>query len=113
MKSESLLLVAETLRANHHQHLGITAYPPAPLHSPPAIRLEHADIPSFSNAIDFARDHWPVDELCLIGSHGAVGTTNMDDPAETLPVGFLHFLDPEILVRIPVADPEDQADQID
>ena len=31
----------------------------------------------------------------------------------TLPGGFLRFLDPETLLRIPVGDPEDEGDQID
>jgi len=41
-----------------------------------------------------------------IAAHGAVGTTNIDDPAETLPPGFLHFLDPEVLLPFPIDDPE-------
>ena len=52
-------------------------------------------------------------DLCLIGSHGAIGPTNIDDPTDTLAPGFLQFLDPETLLRIPVGDPEDQGDQID
>lgn len=113
MKPESLHKVAETLRAAHHRHLGITVYPPKPPNVPPATRLEHPDIQSFSNALDRAQEQWPAGDLCLIGSHGAVGSTNIDDPGDTLPVGFLHFLDPETLLRIPVGDPEDQGDQID
>lgn len=113
MKPESLQQVAETLRAARHQHLGITAYPPRPSNVPPAARLDNPDIQSFSSALDLACEQWPDSDLCLIASHGAVGTTNVDDPADTLPAGFLHFLDPETLLRIPVGDPEDQGDQID
>jgi hypothetical protein len=113
MKAESLHKVAETLRTSHHQHLGITAQPPRPAHAPSAVRLERPDIQSFTNAMDRARAQWPSSDLCLIGSHGAIGPTNLDDPLDTLPDGFLQFLDPETLLRIPVGDPEDQGDQID
>lgn len=113
MKPESLHKVAETLRSTHHHHLGITAFPPKPPNVPPATRLERPDIQSFSSALDRAKAAWPHSDLCLIGSHGAVGPTNIDDPSDTLPAGFLQFLDPETLLRIPVGDPEDQGDQID
>lgn len=113
MKPESLHKVAEMLRSSQHHHLGITAYPPKPANVPPATRLERADIQSFGSAMDRARAQWPDSDLCLIGSHGAVGPTNIDDPTDTLPPGFLQFLDPETLLRIPVGDPEDQGDQID
>lgn len=113
MKPESLHKLAETLRTSHHHHLGITAYPPNPPNVPAATRLERPDIQSFGNAMDRAREQWPYSDLCLIGSHGAVGSTNMDDPTDTLPPGFLQFLDPETLFLIPVGDPEDQGDQID
>jgi hypothetical protein len=113
MKPESLHKVAQTLRAAHHHHLGVTAQPPKPPNAPPAARLEHADLQSFTSAMDRARAQWPDSDLCLIGSHGAVGLTNIDDPSDTLPPGFLQFLDPETLLRIPVGDPEDQGDQID
>lgn len=113
MKPESLQKVAETLRSSHHHHLGITAQPPKPAHAPSAARLERRDIQSFASALDRAQAQWPGSDLCLIGSHGAIGPTNIDDPSDTLPVGFLQFLDPETLVRIPVGDPEDQGDQID
>jgi hypothetical protein len=113
MKPESLQKVAETLRSAHHHHLGITAQPPKPPHAPAAAQLEHHDIQSFTSALDSARAQWPDTDLCLIGAHGALGPTNIDDPADTLPPGFLQFLDPETLLRIPVGDPEDQGDQID
>jgi hypothetical protein len=113
MKTESLHKVAETLRSTHHLHLGITAHPPTPPHAPATAQLEHHDIQSFTRALDSAQTQWPSTDLCLIGAHGALGTTNIDDPFDTLPAGFLQFLDPETLLRIPVGDPEDQGDQID
>jgi hypothetical protein len=113
MKSASLQKVAEKLRSSHHQHLGITAQPPKPAHAPAAARLEHHDIQSFTSALDRAESQWPDADLCLIGAQGAIGPTNIDDPTDTLPPGFLQFLDPETLLRIPVGDPEDQGDQID
>jgi hypothetical protein len=113
MKPESLHKVAETLRATHHHHLGVTANPPKPPHAAPAARLERPDIQAFTSALDRARSQWPDSDLCLIGAHGAIGPTNIDDPTDTLPPGFLQFLDPETLLRIPVGDPEDQGDQID
>ena len=113
MKPESLHKVAETLRASHHPYLGVTALPPKPAHAPAAARLEHSDIQSFTNAMDLARGQWPDADLCLVGSHGALGPTNIDEPTDTLPPGFLQFLDPETLLRIPVGDPEDQGEQID
>lgn len=113
MKPESLHKVAGTLRAAHHQHLGITAQPPSPPHAPAASRLEHKDIQSFTKALDRAKTQWPDSDLCLIGAQGAIGPTNIDDPTDTLPAGFLQFLDPENLLRIPMGDPEDEGDQID
>ena len=113
MKPEKLKQAAEVLQKSHHQHLGITPHPPQPRHAPPAARLERPDIISFTNALDRARDQWPGADLCLVGAHGALGETNIDDPADTLPAGFLQLLDPEILLRVPVADPEDEGDQID
>ena len=113
MKPESLLKIAETLRASHHQHLGIAQHPPSPRHAPAAARLERGDIQSFTSALDDAREQWPDADLCLIGADGTLGTTNIDDPFDTLPPGFLQFLDAEPLLRIPVGDPEDQGDQID
>ena len=113
MNPESLHKVAETLRSAHHHHLGVTAQPPKPAHAPAAARLERRDIQSFTSAMDRARTQWPDSDLCLIGAHGAIGSTNIDNPADTLPFGFLQFLDPETLLRIPVGDPEDQGDQID
>jgi hypothetical protein len=113
MKPESLHKVAGTLRSAHHHHLGITAHPPKPPHAPAAARLERPDIQAFTTAMDRARAAWPASDLCLIGAHGAIGSTNIDDPTDTLPLGFLQFLDPETLLRIPVGDPEDQGDQID
>jgi hypothetical protein len=113
MKPESLHKVAETLRSAHHHHLGITTQPPKPAHAPAAVSLVRRDIQSFTGALDRARAQWPNSDLCLIGAHGAIGPTNIDDPADALPAGFLQFLDPQTLLRIPVADPEDQGDQID
>ncbi len=113
MKPESLQKVAETLRSAPHHHLGITTNPPKPPHAPAAARLERRDIQSFTGALDRATAQWPSSDLCLIGAHGAIGPTNIDDPTDTLPPGFLQFLDPEILLSIPVGDPEDQGDQID
>jgi hypothetical protein len=113
MKPEQLHQVAEALQKSHHQHLGITRHPPRPPHSTPAARLERPDILSFTNAMDNARSQWPDSDLCLIGAQGALGGTNIDDPSDALPEGCLQFLDPELLLRIPVADPEDQDDQID
>jgi hypothetical protein len=113
MKPESLHKVAETLRSVHHHHLGVTAYPPKPPNAAPAARLERPDIQAFASALDRAKVQWPHTNLCLIGAHGAIGSTNIDDPTDTLPPGFLQFLDPETLLRIPVGDPEDQGDQID
>ncbi len=113
MNPQLLPQVAETLRNAHHHHLGITARPPRPANAPPAVRLERPDIHAFSRAMDRAKAQWPASDLCLIGSYGAVGPTNIDDPTDTLPDGFLQFLDPEVLLHIPVGDPEDQGDQID
>lgn len=113
MKPEGLQKIAETLRTAHHHHLGITADPPKPPHAPITARLERPDIYSFSSALDNAQAQWPGSGLCLIGAHGALAPTNIDDPTDTLPAGFLQFLDPEVLLRIPVGDPQDQGDQID
>jgi hypothetical protein len=113
MKPESLPKVAETLRSAHHHHLGITAQPVKPRHAPAAALLVRPDIQSFTNALDNATAQWPNTDLCLIGAHGALAPTNIDDPTDTLPTGFLQFLDPEVLLRLPVGDPEDQGDQID
>jgi hypothetical protein len=113
MKPEALHKIAEILRKSHHQHLGITRQPPKPPHAPPARRLERGDLLSFTNALDSARDQWPDSDLCLIGADGALAPTNIDDPSDTLPPGFLQFLDPEMLMHIPISDPEDQGDQID
>lgn len=113
MKSEQIQKAAETLQKSHHQHLGITPYPPQPRHAPPAARLERPDILSFTNALDRAREQWPDTDFCLVGAHGALGETNIDDPSDTLPTGFLQLFDPEVLLRVPVGDPEDEGDQID
>lgn len=113
MNPELLHAVAETLQSAHHHHVGITAHPPKPPHAPAAASLERHDIQSFSRAMDRASAQWPSTDLCLIGAHGAIGPTNIDDPTDTLPAGFLQFLDPEMLLHIPVGDPEDQGDQID
>jgi len=113
MKPEALHKIAEALQKSHHQHLGITSQPPQPPHAPVARRLERPALLSFTNALDSARDHWPDSDLCLIGADGALAPTNIDDSSDTLPPGFLQFLDPEMLIRIPIGDPEDQGDQID
>lgn len=113
MKPEVLQQVAQALQMSHHQHLGITPQPPKPQHAPTAARLERNDVLAFTNALDNAREQWPTSDLCLIGSQGAIGPTNIDDPTDTLPAGFLQLLDPEVLLRIPIGDPEDQEDQID
>ncbi len=113
MKFESLPKIAETLRGSHHHHLGITVQPPRPRHAPAAAQLEHRDIQSFMSALDQAQELWPGQDLCLIGAHGTIGATNIDDPCDTLPLGFLQFLDPEPLLRIPAGDPEDQGGRID
>lgn len=84
-----------------------------PPNAPPAARVERRDIQSFASALDRARAQWPASDLCLVGAHGAIGPTNIDDPSDTLPTGFLQFLDPDMLLHIPVGDPEDQGDQID
>lgn len=113
MKPEALHKVAATLQKSHHQHLGITRHPPQPPHAPPARRLERPDLLSFTNALDSACDQWPDSDLCLIGADGALAPTNVDDPTDTLPPGFLQFLDPELLMHIPNDDSDDQSDQID
>jgi hypothetical protein len=113
MKPEALHKIAAALQKSHHQHLGITPHPPKPPHAPAAARLERGDLLSFTNALDNARDQWPGSDLCLIGADGALAGTNVDDPTDTLPPGFLQFLDPEMLMHIPIGDPEDQGDQID
>jgi hypothetical protein len=113
MKPELLHKVAGILHAAHHHHLGVTAHPPKPPNAPPAARLERRDIQSFATAQDRARAQWPNADLCIVGSHGAIGPTNIDDATDTLPPGFLQFLDPETLLRIPVGDPEDEGDEVD
>jgi len=113
MTPEALPKIAEAIRSAHHQHLGIAAYPPRPPHGPMAVRLERHDLISFTNALDRAREQWPDTALSLIGAHGAIGTTNIDDSTDTLPPGFLCFLDPEVLLPFPIDDPEaeDQLNQ--
>jgi hypothetical protein len=106
MTPETLPQIAEAIRGTHHQHLGIAAHPPRPVHAPAAAALERRDLKSFADALERAQELWPETALCLIGSHGAVGTTNIDDPIETLPPGFLCFLDPEVLLPFPIDDPE-------
>jgi hypothetical protein len=106
MTPEALPKIAEAIRSAHHQHLGITRDPPRPPHAAMAPRLEHRALTSFTNALDRAREEWPDTALSLIGAHGAVGTTNIDDSADTLPPGFLCFLDPEVLLPFPIDDPE-------
>ena len=106
MTPETLPKIAEAIRSAHHQHLGIAVHPPRPPHAPTAVRLEHRDLNSFATALDRAHEQWPDTALSLIGAHGAVGTTNIDDSSDSLPPGFLCFLDPEILLPFPIDDPE-------
>lgn len=106
MNPESLPKIAEAIRGAHHQHLGICTFPLKPPHAPTAVRLDHRDLISFTDALDRAREQWPDNALSLIGAHGALGATNVDDPNDTLPPGFMRFLDPEILLPFPVDDPE-------
>ncbi len=106
MKPEALPQIAEAIHGAHHQHLGISRHPPRPVHAPAAARMSHRDLNSFTDALDRAREQWPDSALALVGAHGAVGTTNVDDPNETLPPGFLHFLDAEVLLPFPIDDPE-------
>lgn len=106
MKLEALQKIAEAIHKSHHQHLGVTADPPKPPQSPIAICLEHHDLNSFQAAADRARQQWPGTGLSLVGSHGAVGTTNIDDPNDTLPPGYLQFLDPDVLLPLSLEDLE-------
>jgi hypothetical protein len=106
MQPETLQKVAQAINSSHHQHVGITTHPPKPPHAPAAARLEHKDLSSFGDALDNAREFWPNAPLALIGAHGVLGTTNIDDPTDTLPPGFAQFLDPEILLPFPIDDPE-------
>jgi hypothetical protein len=105
MDPELLHKIAQVLRSAPHQHLGITSNPPRPANSPSTVRLERRDLNSFASALDRARMEWPDTPLTLVGAHGAVGATNIDDPSDALPPGFLQFLDPEMLVSLPVDDP--------
>jgi hypothetical protein len=107
MTSQALHKIAGALQNSHHQHLGITPQPLKPPHAPPAARLERHDLLSFTHALDNAREQWPGSDLCLIGADGALAPTNIDDPSDTLPPGFLQFLDPEMLMNIPNDAPED------
>jgi len=106
MRPQTLPKIAEAIISAHHQHLGIATHPLRPRHAPIAARLEHRDLKSLTDALDRAREQWPDAALSLIGSHGAIGTTNIDDPTETLPPGVLCFLDPEVLLPFPIDDPE-------
>ena len=106
MTPDALPKIAEAIRSAHHQHLGIAVHPPRPPHAPIAARLEHRDLNSFTNALDSAREQWPDTALSLIGAHGALGATNIDDASDSLPLGFLRFLDPEVLLPFPIDDPE-------
>ena len=108
MKLEALHKIAEAIHNSHHQHLGVTADPPKPPQSPVAICLEHRDLNSFQSAMERARDQWPNSGLALIGAHGALGTTNIDDPSDTLPAGYLQFLDPDLLLPLSIDDLEAQ-----
>jgi len=106
MRPETLQKIAQAITNSNHQHLGITAHPPKPPHAPAAARLRHKDLNSFGDAFDNARASWPNSPLALIGAHGVLGTTNIDDPTDTLPMGFSQFLDPEVLLPFPIDDPE-------
>ena len=106
MTPDAIPKIAEAIRSAPHQHLGIAVHPPRPPHAPIAACLEHRDLNSFTNALDSAREQWPDTALSLIGAHGALGVTNIDDASDTLPLGFLRFLDPEVLLPFPIDDPE-------
>jgi hypothetical protein len=56
MTPEAIPKIAEAIRGAHYQHLGIAVHPPRPAHAPTAVRLEHRDLHSFTNALDRARD---------------------------------------------------------
>ena len=103
MKPESLHKVAETMRSVHHHHLGVTAYPPKPPNAAAAARLERPDIQAFTIALDRARAQWPHTDLCLIGAHGAIGSTNIDDPTDTLPPAFSNSWIPKRCCAFPLA----------
>ena len=105
MDPEILQKIAQVLRNAPHQHLGITSNPARPANSPATVRLERRDLNSFGAAIDRARRAWPQTPLSLVGAHGAVGATNVEEPGDSLPPGFLQFLDPEVLLALPVDDP--------
>jgi hypothetical protein len=107
MDPEILRQIAHALRGAPHQHLGITTNPPKPANSPSTLRLGRRDLNGFVAALDRARGEWPDTPLCLVGAHGAVGATNVEDPSDALPPGFLQFLDPELLVSLPADEPAD------
>jgi len=106
MDPEILHKIAHVLRNAPHQHLGITTNPPLPANSPSTLRLGRRDLNSFAAALDRARLEWPDTPLTLVGAHGAVGATNVEDPSDSLPPGFLQFLDPEMLLSLPSDDPD-------
>jgi hypothetical protein len=106
MDPDTLRKIALALRGAPHQHLGITTNPPKPANSPSVLRLGRRDLNSFAAALDRARTEWPDTPLVLVGAHGAVGATNVEDPSDTLPPGFLQFLDPEMLLPLPVDEPD-------
>jgi hypothetical protein len=71
--------------------------------------MERNDLIAFSSALDNAREQWPDCSLALVGSHGSLGGTNVDDPRDALPAGFLQFLDPDVLLPLPAEEPEVEA----
>ena len=100
--------IAEAVRASQHQHLGISTHPPSPPHAPAAARLQHKDLNSLTTALDSARAYWPNTPLSLIGAHGVPGTTNIDDPTDTLPPGFAQVPQSGSFVSFPIDDTEAQ-----
>ncbi len=104
MDTETLQKVAQTINGAAHQHLGITTNPPKPAHSPAVAHMPRHDLNAFASALDNAREQWPGCPLALVGAHGSLGTTNVDDPADTLPAGFLQFLDPDVLLPLPAEE---------
>lgn len=100
MAPDTLQKIAQVVHTAPHQHLGITTNPPKPAHSPAVARLERHDLNAFTAALDNAQEQWPNCPLALVGAHGSVGGTNIDDPLDTLPPGFLQFLDPDVLLPL-------------
>ncbi len=109
MDPETLKKIAQAISSATHPHLGITANQPKPLHSPAVAHLARPDLNAFSAALDNAREQCPDCPLALVGAHGSLGGANVDDPTDTLPPGFLQFLDPDVLVPLPAEELEAEA----